>query len=61
MQKITKEEIVELLKQLKEKGYGHAELAVLINRTTNTIWAWSSNATKRVPCKSDFEILKRLL
>ena len=60
MQKISKEEVIKLIKDLRVK-YTQEELGVMLGRTTQTIWAWSSNSTKRIPAKSDYEVLKRLL
>ena len=62
--KVIKSEVVEVMKQLKARGYGHEELAVALGKKTQTIWAWSSNAPiaiKRIPDKANFTILKRLL
>ena len=62
MKKIEKSEIVKLLADLKEKGYTQPELAVMLNRSTQTIWCWSSGAMpNRIPAKSDYNVLKRLL
>ena len=60
MQKIPKSEVVAVMKQLKEMGYSHEKLAVMLERTSQTIWRWQSAMTKSVPCKSDYEVLKRL-
>jgi len=60
VKKIDKTEVVSLMAKLKEK-YRNEELACMLDRTTQSIWAWSSNSTKRVPCKSDYLVLKRLL
>ena len=60
MKKIVKEEIVRVILELKKMGYSEEELAVALNKTQQTIWAWGSFATKRVPCKSDYEVLKRM-
>ena len=62
MEKIKKEDVIKLMTELKAKGYSNPELAVMLNRSTQTIWCWSSEAMpKRVPAKSDYEVLKRLL
>ena len=60
MKKILKEEVEKVLLELKAKGYSQEELGVMLGRTQQTIWAWGSMATNRVPCKSDYEVLKRL-
>lgn len=60
MQKIPKNEIVNVIAELKAKGYSLEELAVMLGRTQQTLWAWSSISTNRVPAKGDYELLKRL-
>ena len=60
MKRIPKAEVVAVMKQLREKGYRLEELAVALNRSNQTIWSWSSQATERVPSKSDYEVLKRM-
>ena len=61
MKRIEKAEVIALMKALKEKGYSSEELAVMLQKTTQSIWAWRSNTTKRVPCKSDWDVLNHLL
>ena len=64
MQKILKSEVIELMKQLREKNYTNEQLAVMLKRTTQTIYAWGSKTKAmetRVPCLAEFEALKRLL
>ena len=62
MEKIKKEEIVKLIVDLKVKGYKNEDLAVMLARSVQTVWCWSSpTMPKRVPAKSDYEVLKRLL
>lgn len=58
--KIPKSEVVAVMKQLREKGYKLEELAVALERSNQTLWAWSSEATNRIPSKSDYEVLKRM-
>lgn len=60
MKKVIKEDVVKVMAELKEKGYSQEEIAVMLGRTQQTIWAYGSGATDRVPCKSDYEVLKRL-
>jgi hypothetical protein len=60
MAKVLKGEAMKVIADLKERGYSHEKLAVLLERTQQTIWAWSSPATNRTPCRSDYEALKRL-
>jgi hypothetical protein len=63
MKKVVKEEAVRLLAELRNKGYSNEELAVMLGRTAQTIWAWgsvSAQGKERVPPKSDYEVLKRL-
>ncbi len=60
MKKIPKNEVVNTIADLKAKGYSLEELAVMIGKTQQTLWAWSSSITKRIPGKSDYEVLKRL-
>ena len=62
MDKILKEDVIKLMAELKVKGYKNEELAVMLNRSAQTIWCWSSDAMPhRIPSKSDYEVLKRLL
>lgn len=62
MQKVTKEEAIKLLQDLKAKGYSQEELAVMLGVTQQTIWCWSSKTMpNRVPRKGDYELLKRVL
>ncbi len=60
MKKIPKNEIVNMIAELKKKGYSLEELAVMIGKTQQTLWAYSSMATDRVPCLSDYRALKSL-
>lgn len=61
MKKIPKDEIVKVIAELRDKGYSLEELAVMLGRTQQTLWAYSSLAKPdRVPSKSDYEVLKRL-
>ncbi len=60
MQKVVKSEIVRVINELRLKGYRLEELAVALGRSNQTLWAWSSEATERVPGKSDYEVLKRM-
>ena len=47
---------------LRAKGYCNEELAVMLARSTQTIWCWSSaTMPKRIPCKSDWDVLNHLL
>jgi len=61
LKRIEKIEVIALMKALREKGYTQEELGVALGRTTQSIWAWGSNTTKRVPAKSDWEVLNHLL
>ena len=62
MKHIEKAEVIKLMGDLKAKGYSNPELAVMLNRSSQTIWCWSSGIMpKRIPAKSDYEVLKRLL
>lgn len=60
MKKIPKEEVVKVIAELKAKGYRLEELAVALGRSNQTLWAWSSPATDRVPGLSDYSVLKRM-
>jgi hypothetical protein len=60
MAKVIKEEIIRVIKELKDKGHSPEELAVMLGRSHQTIWAWGSLASNRVPCKGEYEVLKRL-
>ena len=59
MQKILKSEVVKLMSALKAK-FSNEELAVMIDRSSQTLWSWGQEKNKRVPCKSDYEVLRRL-
>lgn len=61
MEKIKKADVIKLMADLKAK-YRNEELAVMIARSTQTIYCWSApQMINRVPSKSDYEFLKRLL
>lgn len=60
MEKILKTEVIKVINELRIKGYRLEELAVALGRSNQTLWAWSSEATQRVPSKSDYEVLKRM-
>ena len=62
MEKIKKEDVIKLMADLRVKGYTQEELGVALGRSGQTIWCWSSpTMPKRVPCKSDYEVLNHLL
>jgi len=61
MKKIEKKEVIKLMADLKAKGFSNEELAVMLSRSSQTIWSWGQKENKRVPCKSDFGVLKHLL
>ena len=48
------------MKQLREMGYSNEMLAVALNKTGQSIWRWSSMASKATPDKANYEVLKRL-
>ena len=48
------------MKQLREMGYSNEKLAVMLDKTSQSIWRWSSLASKGTPDKSNYEVLKRL-
>lgn len=60
MKKIPKEEVVKVITELKVKGYRNEDLAVALGRSCQSIWAWSSIESNRIPSKSDYEVLKRM-
>jgi flavoprotein len=57
--KIPKSEVVKVMAELKKK-YSNEELAVMISKTTQSIWRWSSPINKSVPDLANYELLKRL-
>ena len=62
MERVKKEEAVELFKGLKAKGITPEEIAVYMGKSHQTIWAWGSPARPtRKPSKSEMEVLRRLL
>ena len=62
MVRILKSEVIKLMADLKERGFTNEELAVMLNRSSQTVWCWSAETQpNRIPCKSDYEVLKRLL
>ena len=64
MERVTKKEAVHLIARLKDDGWTNEELAVELGKTGQTIWAWGSEAeivAGRIPDKSDYEALYRLL
>ena len=61
MKRIEKAEVIKLMAELKAKGFSNEELAVMLSRSSQTIWSWNNPDNKRVPCLSDLNVLKRLL
>ena len=64
MEKIKKEDIVKLMAELKKKNFSNEDIAVMLHRTTQTIYAWGSRTEamkNRVPCLSEYEALSHLL
>ena len=61
MKKALKSDVIKLLEDLKEKGLSREELAVAIGKSSQTIYDWGQADKPRVPGKSDYEVLKRLL
>ncbi len=59
MKKISKQEVLVIMAKLKTK-YSNEELACMIEKSAQTIWSYASDTTKRIPGKSDYEVLKRL-
>jgi len=61
VKKIDKAEVVSLMAKLKEK-YRNEELAVMLERSTQTIYCWGSEKmVNRIPSRSDYNVLKHLL
>jgi hypothetical protein len=58
--KIPKSEVIAVMKQLREMGYSNEKLAVMLDKTSQSIWRWSSLANKGTPDKANYELLKRL-
>lgn len=58
--KIPKEEVVRVMKQLKEMGYSNKELAIKLGKTTQSIWRYQSLVSNGIPCLSDYQVLKAL-
>lgn len=46
--------------ELKAKGYSNEKLAVMLDKTSMSIWRWGNPLNKVVPDKSNYEVLKRL-
>ena len=62
MKRIEKAEVIKLMGDLKAKGYTQAELAVMLDKSPQSIWCYSSpTQPKRIPTKMDFLALKELL
>ena len=62
LEKIKKEDVIKLMGDLKAKGYTQAELAVMLDKSPQSIWCYSSiTQPKRIPTKMDFLALKQLL
>jgi len=61
METITKDKVIKLMEALKEKGFTDAQLAVELERTTQTIWAWRSKGKYNMPCRAEFDFLNGLL
>ena len=60
MKKIPKEEVVKVIAELRAKGYSHEELAVMLDKTSMSIWRWANPLNRATPDKSNYEVLKRL-
>ncbi|MCK9370577.1 hypothetical protein M0R04_11765 [Candidatus Dojkabacteria bacterium] len=60
MNKIPKAEVVKVMAELKAKGYSNEKLAVMLDKTSMSIWRWGNPLNKVVPDKSNYEVLKRL-
>ncbi len=60
MNKIPKSEVIKVIAQLREMGYSHEHLAVALNKTSQSIWRWSSLQSKATPDKANYEVLKRM-
>jgi hypothetical protein len=58
--KVPKTEVVKVMAELRVKGYSNEQLAVMLGKTGQSIWRWSSMASQAVPDKSNYEVLKRL-
>ena len=64
MEKVTKKEVIALMAKLRAKGYKREQLAVALDRSVQTIWAWSSDnelQADRMPCKTEYDFLNNLL
>jgi len=61
MKKVIKEEVVKVMAELKAKNFSQEDIGSMLGRTQQTIWAWgSASMPNRVPCRSEYEALKRL-
>jgi transcriptional regulator with XRE-family HTH domain len=61
LNKVSKQDIIDLMVLLKARGYTQAELAVKLNRNPMTIWRWGAKSqVKCIPHKSDYEALQKL-
>jgi flavoprotein len=57
--KVPKEEVVKVMVELRAK-YSNEELAVMLSKTTQSIWRWQNPLNSSVPDKANYEVLKRL-
>jgi hypothetical protein len=58
--KVPKEEVVKVMVELRAKGYSNEKLAVMLDKTCQSIWRWQNPLNNSVPDKANYEVLKRL-
>ncbi len=62
MIKPLKADVVKLIKDLENIGFGQEYLAYRLGKTSQTIWSWASETRpRRVPCLAEFEMLQKIL
>jgi orotate phosphoribosyltransferase-like protein len=59
--KPTKEETIILISKLQEKGLTHTEIAAKMSLSSQTVWAWSSLKTTRIPSLIDYQFMLKML
>ena len=62
MDKIKKEDVMDIMNRIRCRGITQARVAKALGRNKMTVWAWGSgNRLKRVPCKSEYEALIKIM
>ena len=64
LNKVLKSDVVTLMAELKKKNFSNEDIAVMLKRTTQTVYAWGAKTEamkNRIPCLAEFNALKHLL